>query len=165
MKNKLNKLRDWIDFEDRMYYFRKWFRHLWLIELIRNISNFCKNLFRFRKSLWTFRNWDFTHNLEIFKQSLILTAKCIEYGYEVDEDRIPKHKRMLKAIELLNNIVAHNYIDQAENILGKEMIYGKAFSNEITNNKEIYNLSDRLEEEQWKEVWNIIESDMRGWWD
>jgi hypothetical protein len=165
------------------------------MKIIRNITNnaffrFIKNTWKFRKELSDFYSWDYTYNLNLFKKSIELTKDCIDkYGHEVDESRLPKIEKMKRVIELINNFNESNFIEQAQIILGLETVSNYSFESiedkpeyyhmidhataeEQENNKKIFNLSMKLEEEQWNELWNIIKggdltdgSDMRTWWD
>lgn len=162
-----------------------------------DIWRFFKNIWRFRKEMYNFQPWDDHYNLRLFKRSLELTRNCIrDHGHEVDESRLLKVNAMNKAIELLNNYCEDDYLDQAEKELGFELVYGEHWwlpdfdetEEQKQNNGKIYNLSTKLEEDQWKELWEIIHgnykdkvvrtedgnsnwdevyngTDMRGWWD
>ncbi|MBC8147053.1 MAG: hypothetical protein H8E98_03620, partial [Bacteroidetes bacterium] len=94
---------------------------------------------------------------------------------EEDVSRNKKVKKIRRAIELLNNDLEDNYIDQARKIL--------KIDNDNCYDEEVIDLSHKLDQEQWEELWQIIKgkqynkniktphdkwfdgSDMRGWWD
>jgi hypothetical protein len=152
-----------------------------------NIKNskflkFIRNAWHFRKELSDFYKWDYTYNLQMLRRSLILTADHIEkYGNEVDESRLLKVQNMRRTITLLDSVIEGDFIGQAEQILNIEtksdFKFEKCDDSNLSkmidnlsdedkeNNKQIFALSDKLEEEQWKELWNIINDDMKGWWD
>lgn len=153
---------------------------------------FFYNIWKFRKELLEFQPWDYSLNLRIFKQSLELTRSYLkEHGYEVEHSRDKKIVMMSRVIELLNNFIDQNFLDQAENQLNVKIFFGKGWLTEEQkeNNNKIYDLSTKLEDDQWKELWEIIHgnyhdkipknadyfngdydkifngTDMRGWWD
>jgi len=157
----------------------KWYNKIY--NLFRyDIPIFFKNIKRFKKLLWEYRCWDYYHCLDAFKYSLIPLSNCIKNGNEVDEDRLPKYNSIIRTIEILNNVSNDNYMEQAENILNKQ-IYSSSeyiFSNTEEpfhikeNNKEIFDLSRKLEEDEWNELFKILKGDenikgsnIKGWWD
>lgn len=171
------------------------------IDLLRyDLPNFFRNLYNFRKELWGFRGWDHNFNERMFKRTLELTADCIEHhGNEVEDSRMKKVVKMRRAIQILNNHTEDLYISMAEKELNAEVVSGFDFvpcednpelcemkdtctpeQNEM--NSKIFSLSDKMEKEEWEELWNIIKgqdkcpegvewddhfdgSGLKGWWD
>jgi hypothetical protein len=135
---------------------------------------FFKNLWFFRKELFEYRRWDYTFNLNLLRRSLEGTVDYIEIkGWEVDSSRLKKVAKMRRAIEILNNIDTHPYIEMAESKLGKlskmnfefepspdnpEMYQLKDIESEDErkHNRSIYDLSDQLENDEWNELWTIL---------
>lgn len=188
-------------------------RHTWWYKTYEffkyDIWRFFRNIRKFRKELWNFYPWDYMYNLRLFKKSLELTCENTErYGNEVLESRNKKIAKMKRAIELLDNFGEDNFLEQAEKIIGREIIIGNwkfkpidkdMFEMEPDSeetkklNSEIYDLSRKIEMDQWKELWDIIHgqnsddfkptdpndyektdeeyrkwdngSGMKGWWD
>lgn len=161
-----------------------------------DIWRFFKNIWSFRRELYEFQWWDSSFNLRLFKRSLELTKYNIEkYGMEENISRMKKVAAMNRVIELLNHHCESDSIDQAEKILGIETYFdpnnflnGDETPEQKANNTKIFDLATKLEEEQWHEIWSILEgsymdkvvynednssnfdevfngSDMRGWWD
>lgn len=155
---------------------------------------FIRNIWFFRKELYEFRSWDYTYNLQFLKRTLERTLICLENGNEVEESRLVKVNKIKRAVELLNNKITDNYIEQSEKILDFKLAH-KFHWNELANgnfemidelsveqkqkNMDIYELSQKIEEEQWEELWSIIkgsdeivlvdneevyDTGMRGWW-
>lgn len=150
----------------------------------RKIPAFFKNIYYFRKILLEFQWWDYRFNLTMFRTSLEITEKNIrEKGIEVDESRLEKCDRMKRVIQLLKNVETDDYISMAEKELGKELILtdwkfepidDKGEFYEVVDNKteeekehnnKIYDKSRELEETEWKELWDILNTDLKGWWD
>lgn len=138
-----------------------------------DIPMFLKNIVRFRKELYRFRDWDSSFNLQLFKRSLEFTCNLIEKkGHEVESSKYKKVKAMRRAIELMDNFIEDNFIEQAERELGLEYKTGFDFGEEDEkgccemistctpeeekNNNKIFKLSRKLEKDQWKELWDII---------
>lgn len=155
-----------------------------------DIKNFFWNLWKFRKELYKFRTWDSSFNIMMFRRSLELTYNTIKkYGIEEEISRSKKVIAMKRAIELMKCIEENNYIEQAENILNHEIIFtikeGNLFHSETSEkNKEVYELSFKIEKDQWIELWDILKgkeyivdiksddweeeydgSNLKRWWD
>jgi len=189
---------------DNMWYMR-------LYHLVRyDIPSFFSNLYSFRMELWHFKHWDSSYNLSLLKRSLELTCDNLErYGHEVDESRLKKIAKIKRTIELLNNHAEDNFIEQAEKEIGKEVVSGwdfvtdekhpglsrmvdKATPEEQAVNAKIFDRARQMEDEQWKELFSILQgqepmppsppgqsfddnrkawedyydgSGMKGWWD
>ena len=158
-----------------------------------DIPLFLKNIWAFRRELWSHRWWDYRFTLELFQRSLKIQEEGISTkGIEIDSSRQKKEIKMRRAIELLQNKLDSNYIDRTEEKYGKlsdkEWKFEKTESNnyilvdedseeEKAHNRMIFDKAHRLEEKEWKELWEIIEgkkykeykgwdgSDLRTWWD
>ena len=144
-------------------------------ELFRyKIPMFFENLWFFRKSLWEFRSWDYSFNLQMLGRSLEKTVNTIEYhGHEVDDSRMKKVQKMKRVIELLGHLRSDSYIEMAEKELGKIKDIDWDFeevkdnpdyfqliepnSEEKEHNRNVYNRADEIEKEEWKEIWRILE--------
>jgi hypothetical protein len=144
-------------------------------ELFRyKIPMFFENLWFFRKSLWEFRSWDYSFNLQMLGRSLEKTVNTIEYhGSEVDDSRMKKVQKMKRVIELLGHLRSDSYIEMAEKELGKikdidwnfeevkdnpdlfQMI--ESNPEETEHNRKIYNRAEEIEKEEWKEICKILE--------
>jgi len=159
----------------KLQYYDSWYNKTKRF-LNHGIKRFFKNIYIFRRELYRFEPWDYSYNLELFRISLEQTANYLEkYGYEEDTSRNKKIKKIRRAIELLNNELEDNYIDQARKIL--------KIDNDNCYDEEVIDLSHKLDQDQWEELWQIIKgkqcnkniktpykkwfdgSSMRGWWD
>jgi len=85
-----------------------------------DITHFLKNIWRFRKELWSHNWWDYRFTLNMLERSLTIMEKGMsEKGMEVSESREPKVMKMRRALQLLKNSREYNFIDRAELELGK----------------------------------------------
>ena len=85
-----------------------------------DIPHFLKNIWRFRKELWSHAWWDYRFTLNMLERSLTIMERGMsEKGMEVSESREPKVMKMRRALELLKNSREYNFIDRAELELGK----------------------------------------------
>lgn len=157
------------------------------------LPEFIKNIWRFRRELWSHRWWDYHFTLMILKRSLEiqeqgLNSKGIEESVSLEK----KLSKLRRAIELLNNKIEDNYISRMEEIYGEVYLSDLKFEEtkdgkyalvdeeteeQTQHNKLIFKKSHDLEEKEWKELWQIIEgkkykqykdwdgSGLRGWWD
>jgi hypothetical protein len=169
--------------------------------LFFDIPWFLKNIWFFRRVLWCHRDWDYTYSIQALRTSLQIIEYNIKNGTEIRETRDKKIQKISRAIQILKNVEEDNYIDQAEAALGKKLItdtlvfekikeegignkteeesinlyqmVNKNTIEEEEHNKQIFELSYKLAEDEWEELWEIFKggntkefdgSDMRGWW-
>lgn len=128
------------------------------------IPMFFENVWFFRKELWRFRSWDYTFNLGLFKRSLEKTSHTLEfYGHEIEVSRIKKVEKIKRVVELINNIQKGDYVNRAEEVLGELKNSDWLFNGredtieEREHNAKIFELSHKLEEDEWKEICLILQ--------
>lgn len=142
--------------------------------LRRDIPNFFRNIFLFRRELRDFQWWDYHYNLEILKRSLQITADNVEKkGIEVDSSRLKKVQKMRRAIEIIQNLSGIDHIEMAEAELGPivtrewdfEDVEGrpqyKRLVDDLTDeerdhNRKVYSRAREIEEAEWAELWKIF---------
>lgn len=158
------------------------------------IPHFFKNVWRFRKELYSHNWWDYRFTLNMLERSLtIMEAGMSTKGMEVTETREPKVKAMRRALELLKNNREDNYIDRAEAELGELRFADWMFEEsedgmklvdteskkDKAHNRRVFKRAVAIEKAEWKELWEIFKgtnfsnkygpeydgTDMRGWWD
>lgn len=160
-----------------------------------DIPNFIKNVWKFRKELYSHRWWDYRFNLEMLYRSLSITHKGMsEGGFEAAETREPKVKAMARALELLKHKLDDDYIDRAEAELGELIMHDWEFEEveggnyhikdtetkkEKAHNRRVFKRAVAIEKAEWNELWSLIKgtkysnkygpeydgTDMRSWWD
>jgi hypothetical protein len=146
-----------------------------------DIAHFLKNIWRFRKELWSYDWWDYRFTLNMLERSLTIMEKGMsEKGMEVSETREPKVMKMRRALELLKNSREDNFIDRAEQELGELKLSEWQFEllengnhkliddeseQDKQHNHKVYQRARQIEEKEWKELWKIVNGDLRGWWD
>jgi hypothetical protein len=146
-----------------------------------DIPHFLKNIWRFRKELWSHAWWDYRFTLNMLERSLTIMVNKLELeGIEEDGSRMKKVGNIRRVLELLKNSREQNFIDRAELELGE--LPHKTFEFEdmgdgthrlIDNDtpaerklaQRIYKRARQIEEKEWKELWKIVDGDLRGWWD
>jgi hypothetical protein len=128
----------------------------------------------------------------MLKKSLEIQEKGMRLqGHEVSDSLGKKLSKMKRAIELLNNKLEDNYIQRMEAEYGElnsdlefeqtesgnYVLVDNQTEEEKKHTKMIFDKAHRLEQKEWKELWEIIHgkkykhykdwdgSDMRGWWD
>ena len=174
----------------------KWHRHpvLRFYNMFRNrLPRFIKNVWSFRRELWSHSWWDYSFTLMILKRSLEIQEQGLRsMGIEESLSLDKKLSKMRRAIELLKNKIEDNYISRTEEIYGEvylgEMEFEETENGKYTlvdeeteeqkqHNKLIFKKAHELEQKEWKELWEIIHgkkykhykdwdgSDLRGWWD
>ena len=134
-----------------------------------DIPRFIENIWLFRKALWNYRWFDRNYLFMFMTKALSDMADNTEKkGWEIDKTRIKKVDKMFRAARILDNIVQHNYTEMAEKQLGKELkidwditeegeLVFTTLKKQEKINKQIRTLADKLEEEEWKELWRIFQ--------
>jgi len=146
-----------------------------------DIVHFLKNIWRFRKELWSHSWWDYRFTLNMLERSLTIMEKGMsEKGMEVSESREPKVIKMRRALELLKNNREDNFVERAEQELGELKLSDWQFEllengnrrliddeteQDKEHNRKVYQRARQIEEKEWKELWKIVNGDLRGWWD
>ena len=146
-----------------------------------DIAHFLKNIWRFRKELWSHDWWDYRFTLNMLERSLTIMVNKLELeGIEEDASRMKKVDNIRRVLELLKNSREDNFIDRAELELGElphnpfefeDMGDGnhRLIDNDTPAERKlaqrIYKRARQIEEKEWKELWKIVDGDLRGWWD
>lgn len=143
-----------------------------------------KNLITYFKVVWGSRHWDFNGTpMVMLKFNLEQLLPSIENGYEVDESRLEKVKNIKRCIELLDRLLKDEYIDELggyhltkhpfefvpiddspESDLKCYTIKEFRTETEIEEDTLKTRLSVKLQENDWIELWTIIQRDSQGWW-
>jgi len=139
------------------------------------VPRFFKNIWRFRKELYHFQDWDYSYNLSMFRRTLELTSDYMEKeGIEEETSRAKKVAKMKEAILLLKNVRNDEYIGKAEAELGPLFLRGWDFEEmdehpgsmqlketeteeEKLHNSKVFKRAQEIEEQQWKALWKIFE--------
>lgn len=142
----------------------------------RGLPTFFKNIWRFRKELYSHDWWDYTFTLEILYRSLVIMEEGMsKKGMEVAETRNVKVKQIRRAIELLKHKLDDDYLERVEAELGpinytnfldeknwKKLEGGnyELIDNDTPEEKKhgrkVFKTARKLEEKEWKELWTII---------
>ena len=94
---------------------------------IRRFFGSIYNFWYFRKEIWNFRGWDYSFQLRLWRKSLVPLRDCLINGYEVHVPRMAKVAAIQEAIELIDAILADDYIDNAEGQLGINFFFAPLF--------------------------------------
>lgn len=153
--------------ESRIYKFYAFFRY--------DISRFIKNVWRFRKALNRHYWWDHHGTLMFMEIGLNHMAENLEKkGMEIEEPRMKKVNAMKRAVEIIRNYNESSYIEMAEAELGElyqrdwefEEVpdkpgYSRLVDNETPyekrHNRKVFNRARQIEEQEWKELFKILE--------
>lgn len=172
--------------------------------LTKDIWLFIKNIWLFKKELWEYRWYDSHFILMFIYKCIYDMEKKMHKGLEVKITRNKKINKMNRSLYLLKNKIEDRYIELAENELGikynydtlsfekkdntdKYYLVSKGSKLDEENNLRLIKKSREIEEEQWKELWEIFKgtdkslniditdsdsweknfdgTDIRGWWD
>jgi len=155
----------WEFYEDK-YYDLKWI--LWAIK-------------KYFKIVITMRPWDGGYILKMLRFQIDILREYLETkGIEVDESRLPKIERMKKFIELADDKIEDNYAERCGyvhfDITWEEckddkpkgcyqMVVLDKDKEQDDKNTVALKKGHELEEKEYKEMFEILGTDMRGWWD
>jgi hypothetical protein len=170
---------------------------------VRKLKTFFRNVWFFRKQLSKFQWWDYSFTLYLIERSFeSMESGLRDKGNEVYESRIKKVMAIARARQIIKNIQEDNFWEEAEKRLGKKMISKDITWEKIEDdnfrlianttpeeediNREIINLANRIEYEEWCEFCRILQGQnpdeyklsddkdwddwfdgtgMKGWWD
>ena len=140
-----------------------------------NLPRFIRNIYRFRKALWNHRWWDYSGTLHFIEIGLDDMSNNIKTkGVEIHHSRLKKVAMMKRASEILKNIREYRYFDIVEAEMGRAPVKGnfefvpykaKFGCFELADNRpeeekafraKYYARIDKLEEQEWRELWEII---------
>lgn len=177
----------------KLRFHNRWFYKLY--DLFKyNIPYFFKNIWKFRKELYRYREYDYIFSLIMFKRSLELLCNTIEFkGHEINETRLKKVTKLKRVIEILSYFENDSFNELAEKQLGFNYDYSYGLDQrdlmpkEIKdNNWKIIELSMALENSLFQELLEILKgqdreifkglndeeyyelfdgSGIQGWWD
>ena len=140
----------------------------------RDIPNFVKNVWRFRKPLWNHNWWDNHASLEFLQVSLTHMADNIEkYGNEIDGPRLKKVEKMRRASQLIQNYINDSYSEMAESELGELILHDWEFEDipdkpgfsrlvdketpeEKEHNTKVFKRAHEIESQEWNELFEIL---------
>lgn len=140
----------------------------------RDIPNFVKNVWRFRKPLWNHSWWDNHASLEFLQVSLTHMADNIEkYGIEIDGPRLKKVEKMRRASQLIQNYINDSYSEMAESELGELILHDWEFEDipdkpgfsrlvdketpeEKEHNTKVFKRAHEIESQEWNELFEIL---------
>ena len=138
-----------------------------------DIPLFFKNIWRFRKELYSHQWWDYRFTLEMLYRSISIMEKGLSKdGMELSESRDKKLKQIRRVLELLKHKLDDDYIERAEKVLGEiswkelewEEIEGSDSHRLVDNDtpaekkhmKKVFTHARKVENKEWVEIWKII---------
>lgn len=117
---------------------------------IKTIVNGISNLYRWRKTIYHDRDWDYTYIYEILKTKLKFQAEyLLKHGHHVNSAK--DAKQILECIDLIDKVQNEYYIDEA---LKKE----KWDLVEMEAAEEKHNQAR-------KQLFQMLSENIEGWWD
>jgi len=144
-------------------------------ELFRyDLPRFFKNVWTFRKALWSHYWFDHHGTLKFLEIGLTNISDTVEkYGNEVDGPRLKKVAAMRRAIEFIKNYNEDNYIQMAEKELGElvhhdwefepvedkpgySRLVDKDTDEEKIHNRKVFERAHEIEEQEWNELFKIL---------
>ena len=139
-----------------------------------DLPRFLKNVWTFRKALWSHYWFDHHGTLKFLEIGLTNISDTVEkYGNEVDGPRLKKVVAMRRAVELIKNYNQNNYIEMAESELGPLSLHDWEFEpvpdkpehsklinndteEEKIHNRKVFDRANEIEEKEWKELFEIL---------
>lgn len=144
-------------------------------ELFRyDLPRFFKNIWTFRKALWSHYWFDHHGTLKFVEIGLTNISDTVEkYGTEIDESRLKKVAAMRRAIELIRNYNQDNYLEMAEKELGEIILHDLEFEpvdgkpgysrlvdkdteEDKVHNRKLFDRAREIENQEWDELFTIL---------
>lgn len=144
-------------------------------ELFRyDLPRFFKNIWTFRKALWSHYWFDHHGTLKFVEIGLTNISDTVEkYGNEIDESRLKKVAAMRRAIELIRNYNQDNYLEMAEKELGEIILHDLEFEpvdgkpgysrlvdkdteEDKVHNRKLFDRAREIENQEWDELFKIL---------
>ena len=118
----------------------------------------CKNIKTFWRVVWQFKPWDYGYQLQLWRTSLVPLRDAIQNGSEIEVMRLKKVAKIQRCIDLIDRIQAHDYFALAEAELGETVeILDIATEYRIDKFKRVATLAEKMEEQDWMELWNTLQ--------
>ena len=151
-----------------------------LLDFYYNLIWSIRNFFTYFRIVSKMRPWDYIYILEMMKFQLEKLCNQIEvYGQEINEDKLPKIAKIKRVIELLNNKIEDNYAQRSGYILEAEKFVFKNIKDSNINEllielqpgyenydgKKVFKDAQKLEETEWKELFDLLYANLQEWWD
>jgi hypothetical protein len=123
------------------------------------------NIFYFWSVVWKFRPWDSSYQFSFMQKALPRLREAMASGLEIELSLNKKLEKIDTMIEILDRMKEDDYIAYAEKALGNNVntsygIFGDQGDEEPTeiteSNREIFDLSTKLEEDDWAEFVYLI---------
>ena len=125
----------------------------------RGIPRFVRNIWTFRKALWNYYWWDYSHALFFLQTALEDSYPKLEkHGHEADSSRLKKVAKMKRAAILLAGVRTDRYIDMAEAELGelRDKLFEESTPEEREHDRKVFLRADEIEKAEWQELWYIM---------
>ena len=140
-----------------------------------DIPRFLKNLWMFRKDIYNYRWYSGKHAVLPFMKTALMdmAAKIDERGMEVEPSKSKKIMKMWRAAKLMEHFIEENFIELAEQELGKMTLHDLEFEDapdhpgyyqlvdnetpeEKVHNRNVFARAHEIEESMWAELWDIL---------
>lgn len=159
----------------RMINRERWYWKTW--DFLRyDMPNFLKNVWRFRKDLYSHTWYGGEHSVLPFMKTAIdhMADKIEKQGHEVDSSRLKKVEKMRRASYLLDCFIKDSFIELAEAELGELVLHDWEFEDvpdkpgysqlvdkdtpeEKEHNSKVFARSREIQEQMWTELWRILQ--------
>jgi hypothetical protein len=160
---------------EKMVNRERWYWKAW--DFVRHDTpRFFRNIWLFRKDLYNYRWYGGHHSILPFMETAIsdIAENVDQRGNEVRSSSSKKVAMMKRAAEILKHFREDNFIELAENELGKLHLRDWEFEEvpdkpgfvqikdteseeEKAHNSKVFARAREIEEQMWKELWVIIE--------
>lgn len=149
-----------------------WYHWRFYRNLYYDIKNNIRSIIRYIKPTTNLVPWEFLTILPMLKKHVDeVTYNLENYGMEIDETRLPKIEKLKRVSYLLDHVYREDFSKVAEIELnlkssGKYTSLGDTKTEEEEKiDEQIRYKSYEIEETYWKELWDTIRDNSRGWWD
>lgn len=137
---------------------------------MKNLIRFFKNVYTFRKDLWSHTRYDSMDSLAIFNTSLKNLSKHMHRAGNQGFHFGKRRSALDKTISLIDKVLKHEYLDESKIIKSTPYNGETSFAREepVNNNfSELLKESMAEEDRDWSRIITLLKSKqfgIRSWW-
>lgn len=136
---------------------------------MKNLIRFFKNVYVFRKDLWSHTRYDSMDSLSIFNTSLKNLSKHMHRAGNQGFHFNKRRSALDKTISLIDKVLNHDYLEASKFKKGKLYDGETSFAREepVNNLSELLKESMAEEDRDWSRIVTLLKSKqfgIRSWW-
>lgn len=138
---------------------------------MRNLIRFFKNIYTFRKDLWSHGGYDAMDSLGMLNTSLKQVHKGMISKGNQGFHYAKRARALKKTIGLIDRVSSYDYLEDVQSKISVkndgETSFGKDVSSKLNNLSEILSESMDNQNKDWQRIFALLKSSefgIRSWW-